>query len=75
MQSWLNSPLLCRLRVVLATDVGILVCIALAKVALHTLVNSRYGFHRDELLTLNNARHLAWGYVVSTAGNTHKLLI
>src|SRR6202167_6170969 len=27
-------------------------------------VNGRYGFHRDELLSLDSARHLAWGYVV-----------
>src|SRR6516225_7047416 len=31
---------------------------------LHIAVNGRYGFHRDELLSLDNARHLAWGYVV-----------
>lgn len=36
-----------------------------AAVALiHILVNGQYGFHRDELLTLNNARSLEWGYVV-----------
>jgi hypothetical protein len=29
----------------------------------HTLTNGRYGFHRDELATLDDARHLAWGYV------------
>jgi protein-S-isoprenylcysteine O-methyltransferase Ste14 len=45
-------------------DLGALVVLALAVVVLHTLTNGRYGFHRDELLTLNNARHLAWGYVV-----------
>ncbi len=27
------------------------------------LTNHRYGFHRDELATLDDARHLAWGYV------------
>lgn len=37
---------------------------ALAIILLHTLTNGQYGFHRDELLTLNNARHLEWGYVV-----------
>jgi 4-amino-4-deoxy-L-arabinose transferase-like glycosyltransferase len=30
---------------------------------LHTLTNGQYGFHRDELATLDDARHLAWGYV------------
>ena len=46
-----------------ASDVGILALLALAVVVLHTLLNGRYGFHRDELQTFNNARHLAWGYV------------
>ena len=31
---------------------------------LHIAVNGQYGFHRDELLTYSNSRHLAWGYVV-----------
>jgi len=47
-----------------ASDFGILVLMALAIILLHTLTNGQYGFHRDELLTLNNARHLDWGYVV-----------
>ncbi len=47
-----------------ASDFGILVLLALALFLLHTLTNGQYGFHRDELLTLNNARHLEWGYVV-----------
>jgi hypothetical protein len=42
----------------------ILLLIALADIALHTVVNHRYGFHRDELLTLDNAHRLSWGYVV-----------
>ena len=29
----------------------------------HILAGGRYGFHRDELATLDDARHLAWGYV------------
>jgi 4-amino-4-deoxy-L-arabinose transferase-like glycosyltransferase len=37
--------------------------LALARVLLHTLTNGQYGFHRDELATLDDARHLAWGYV------------
>ena len=45
------------------SDVGVLVLIALASVLLRTLVNGRYGFHRDELLTYTNACHLDWGYV------------
>jgi len=30
---------------------------------LHILTNNRYGFHRDELQFLSDARHLDWGYV------------
>src|SRR6202795_3473730 len=40
-----------------------LVCIALATVVIHLLTGQRYGIHRDELATLDDARHLAWGYV------------
>jgi len=32
-------------------------------VIFHLLIGDRYGFHRDELATLDDARHLAWGYV------------
>ena len=37
---------------------------AVAKLVFHTVVNQQYGFHRDELQTLDDARHLAFGYVV-----------
>lgn len=37
--------------------------LAAALFALHLACNGNYGFHRDELLMLDNARHLAWGYV------------
>ena len=40
-----------------------LIFLALCLVALHTLTNGRYGFHRDEVATLDDARHLACGYV------------
>jgi Dolichyl-phosphate-mannose-protein mannosyltransferase len=30
---------------------------------LHILTNGRYGFHRDELQFLSDARHLDWGFV------------
>jgi len=32
-------------------------------VLIHLLTNSRYGFHRDELQVLSDARHLDWGFV------------
>src|SRR5215469_6533845 len=51
------------LKTMVSTDVGLLVFFGAAVALLHILVNGRYGFHRDELQTFNNARHLAWGYV------------
>src|SRR6478672_2362245 len=41
----------------------LLLALAAATVLVHALVGGRYGFHRDELATLDDARHLAWGYV------------
>ncbi|MFZ3264704.1 MAG: glycosyltransferase family 39 protein [Terriglobales bacterium] len=37
--------------------------IALGIGVVHLLTNSRYGFHRDELQFLSDARHLDWGFV------------
>jgi 4-amino-4-deoxy-L-arabinose transferase-like glycosyltransferase len=37
--------------------------IAAAIALLHVLTNQRYGFHRDELQFLSDARHLDWGFV------------
>ena len=37
--------------------------IAAAMAVLHMLTNGRYGFHRDELQFLSDARHLEWGFV------------
>ena len=45
------------------SDLGILILLGMANIILHTLLNGRYGFHRDELGMLDNARHLAWGFV------------
>lgn len=42
----------------------LLVAIALLGLCAHLLVNHRYGVHRDELPVLDDAAHLAWGYVV-----------
>jgi hypothetical protein len=45
------------------SDTGILVLLAMLRVVLHCLSNGQYGFHRDELQTLDDARHLDWGFV------------
>ncbi|MEO8438679.1 MAG: glycosyltransferase family 39 protein [Spartobacteria bacterium] len=41
----------------------LLVALALARLALHCATNWQYGFHRDELGVLDDARFLDWGYV------------
>ena len=41
----------------------IVVAIAAAFALAHMLTNGRYGFHRDELQFLSDARHLDWGFV------------
>jgi len=40
-----------------------LLVLAALRLLLHTLTNGQYGYHRDELATLDDARHLEWGYV------------
>lgn len=47
----------------LTSDGALLLLPSLAILALHALTNGQYGFHRDELAVLDDARHLAWGYV------------
>ncbi len=44
-------------------DLAALFAIAAAVALLHLLTNGRYGFHRDELQFLGDARHLDWGFV------------
>ena len=44
-------------------DALALFAIAGAMVLAHLLTNGRYGFHRDELQVLSDARHLDWGFV------------
>src|SRR5450631_4775643 len=44
-------------------DRAIVLLIAVAMAALHLATNNRYGFHRDELQFLSDARHLDWGFV------------
>lgn len=39
------------------------VAIAVGTVVVHLVTGWRYGFDRDELMAVEDARHLAWGYV------------
>jgi len=50
-------------RKLASNDLAVLVLWATAGVLLHTVTNGQYGFHRDELATLDDARSLEWGYV------------
>jgi 4-amino-4-deoxy-L-arabinose transferase-like glycosyltransferase len=52
------------LTMLLSSDIGILILLALARVLLQVFTNGQYGFHQDELVTLDAAaHHLSWGYV------------
>ncbi len=52
------------LSTLLSSDIGILILLALARILLQVFTNGQYGFHQDELVTLDAAaHHLAWGYV------------
>jgi 4-amino-4-deoxy-L-arabinose transferase-like glycosyltransferase len=42
---------------------AVVVSIALGTVVVHVATGWRYGFDRDELMAMDDARHLAWGYV------------
>jgi 4-amino-4-deoxy-L-arabinose transferase-like glycosyltransferase len=44
-------------------DLFTLGLIAVVFVTFHTVTNGRYGFHRDELQVLDDARHFDWGFV------------
>jgi 4-amino-4-deoxy-L-arabinose transferase-like glycosyltransferase len=45
------------------SDTALLIYIALATVVAHWITGHQYGFQRDELATLEDARHLDWGFV------------
>lgn len=50
-------------QTLIKSDLTILILLAVARLILHILTNGQYGFHRDELAILDDARYLAWGYV------------
>jgi Dolichyl-phosphate-mannose-protein mannosyltransferase len=45
------------------SDLGVLVLVAALRLVFQIATNGQYGFHRDELQTLDDARHLDWGFV------------
>lgn len=49
---------------IFSNDLAVLLLLALGRIVLHALTNGQYGFHRDELLAIEDGRHLEWGYVV-----------
>lgn len=52
-----------RIADFLRSDLTALILVAAARFVLHIATNGNYGFHRDELQTLDDARHLDWGFV------------
>ena len=47
----------------LLTDTNILWLLGLALFLLHMFTNHQYGFHQDEMVVLDNANNLAWGFI------------
>ena len=45
------------------SDTSLLWLLALVLFLLHMFTNHQYGFHQDELVVLDNANHLDWGFV------------
>ncbi len=45
------------------SDLAALALLAASLFLVHLATNGQYGFHRDELQTLDDARHLDWGFV------------
>ncbi|HEX9389317.1 MAG TPA: glycosyltransferase family 39 protein, partial [Anaerolineales bacterium] len=45
------------------TDVNILSLLGLVLFLLHMFTNHQYGFHQDELVVLDNANNLDWGFI------------
>lgn len=47
----------------MSRDNRVLLALAATVFVLHVATNGQYGFHRDELATVDDARQLEWGYV------------
>lgn len=45
------------------TDTNILLLLGFGMFLLHMFTNHQYGFHQDEMVVLDNANNLDWGYV------------
>ncbi|MCI0552909.1 MAG: glycosyltransferase family 39 protein [Anaerolineae bacterium] len=45
------------------TDTNILLLLGLALFLLHMFTNHQYGFHQDEMVVLDNANNLDWGFI------------
>jgi len=45
------------------SDTSVLILLAVVFIMLHAATSGPYGFHRDELATLDDARNLEWGFV------------
>jgi 4-amino-4-deoxy-L-arabinose transferase-like glycosyltransferase len=56
-----------RIADFIRSDVDLLVFVATLFLLVHLATNGSYGFHRDELQTLDDARHLDWGFVAYPA--------
>ena len=46
-----------------STDTNILLLMALGLFLLHMFTNHQYGFHQDEMVVMDNANNLDWGFV------------
>lgn len=58
-----STDAVCIPRIARSSDLVAPCCIAAAFALFHILTNGSYGFHRDELQFLSDARHLDWGFV------------
>ena len=47
----------------LLTDTNILLLLGFSLFLIHMLTNHQYGFHQDEMVVLDNANNLDWGFI------------